>query len=30
MYRVKHHAYCGMAGLPHEFQDRGDARLDTL
>lgn len=26
MYRVKHHAYCGMAGLPHEFQDRGDAR----
>ena len=29
MYRLTHYSYCGMAGIPEEFDDRDDARAAT-
>lgn len=26
MYRVQHHAYCGMSGIPATFEERCEAR----
>jgi hypothetical protein len=26
MYRINHHAYCGMGGVPACFEERADAR----